>query len=190
MGKDNDILERAKDRRRVFDQMTSMHFLLSDKYKRLAIMEDVAEICMSVVLCALTFFDFREVIKGNTTLPVVAIGIISALLFAFTLVKQRLDRKKQSEKHSLAGKLYSRAKIELSNQISMWEASGYTEDEIITYLEKNYIALNDLVQIPEASFARLKHAHQRKVEFSRFLDDHRAEPYFVCRLKFLFGIKR
>ena len=45
MGKDNDILERAKDRRRVFDQMTSMHFLLSDKYKRLAIMEDVAEIC-------------------------------------------------------------------------------------------------------------------------------------------------
>lgn len=189
MGKGNEILERAKDRRRVFDQMTSMHFLLSDKYKRLAIMEDVVEICLSVVLCALTFFDFGEVIKGNTTLPVVTIGIISALLFAFTLVKQRLDRKKQSEKHSLAGKLYSRAKIELSNQISLWEASGYTADEIITYLEKSFLALNDMVQIPEACFARLKHAHQRKVEFSRFLDAHKAEPYIVCRLKFLFGIK-
>ena len=190
MEKDNEILERAKDRRRVFDQMTSMHFLLSDKYKRLATIEDVAEICLSVVLCALTFFDFGEVIKGKTTLPVVAIGIISALLFAFTLVKQRLDRKKQSEKHSLAGKLYSRAKIELSDQISLWESNGYDEEEIITYLEKNFLALNDLVQIPEASFAKLKHAHQRKVEFSRFLDAHRAEPYFVCQLKFLFGKKQ
>ena len=189
MEKNNEILERAKDRQRVFDQMTSMHFLLSDRYKRLAIIEDVVEICLSVVLCALTFFDFGEVIKGNTTLPVVAIGIVSALLFAFTLVKQRLDRKKQSEKHSLAGKLYSRAKIELRNQISLWESSGCTEEEINAYLEKIFLALNDLVQIPEASFARLKHAHQRKVEFSRFLDDHKAEPFFVCKLKFLFGIK-
>ena len=185
MEKDSEILVIAKARRRVFDQMASMHFLLCDKHNRWAIIEDVVEICLSVLLCAFTFFDFSMVIKGQSSYPVIAIGTTSVLLFAFTLIKQRVDRKKKSENHLLAGKQYSRAKIDLTNHINRWEACGYSENEVSAYLENNFCGLNDLIQIPEASFAKLKHTHQKKVEFSRYLDDHKEEPFVVCKLKFL-----
>jgi len=56
------------------------------------------------------------------------------------------------------------------------------------YLDDHYSTLNDLPQIPEKHFPRLKHAHQSKVEFSKFLDNHQNDFWLICRIKFRFGI--
>ena len=50
-------LDVAYNKKRIFDQMASMHFRLSDEYKRLASIEDAIEIIISVALCGITFLD-------------------------------------------------------------------------------------------------------------------------------------
>ena len=50
----------AYSKKRIFDQMASMHFRLSDEYKRLASIEDAIEIIISVALCGITFLDYQE----------------------------------------------------------------------------------------------------------------------------------
>lgn len=53
-------LDVAYNKKRIFDQMASMHFRLSDEYKRLASIEDAIEIIISVTLCGITFLDYQE----------------------------------------------------------------------------------------------------------------------------------
>ena len=64
MSNENNSLERAYKKKRLFDQMASMHFKLSDRYQIISKVEDSVEIIVSVALCGLTFFDF-EVYASN-----------------------------------------------------------------------------------------------------------------------------
>lgn len=182
-------LEYAHKKKRVYDQMTSMHFTLSDKYERMSKIEDTLEIVLSVLLCGLTFCDFDKLGWGQLKNPTLIIGLTSIILFAFTLVKQRLDHKKRSEQHYLAGKMYAHAKLEVDSEIKVWELQEIEELEVVQYFQNNFSELNELVQIPEKEFTKLKHAHQTKVEFSKFLDTHKKDYLWLCKLKFRFGRK-
>ena len=184
-----DYLEYAHKKKRVYDQMTSMHFTLSDKYERMSKIEDTIEIILSVLLCGLTFCDFNKLGCEQLKNPTLIIGLTSIILFAFTLVKQRLDHKKHSEQHDLAGKMYAHAKLEVDSKIKAWEFQEVDEFEVFQYFQNNFSELNELVQIPEKEFTKLKHAHQTKVEFSKFLDTHKKDYLWLCKLKFRFGRK-
>ena len=180
-------LEYANKKKKVFNQMTSMHFILSDRFEKMSIIEDTVEIFISVLLCGLTFVDFEKFGWKNLHNPTLIIGFTSIILFAFTLVKQRLDHKKRSQQHYLAGKMYAHAKLEIDTQIKEWELQSFEEVEVIQYLQNNFSELNELVQIPEKEFIKLKHEHQTKEEFSTFLDSHKRDYLWICKLKFCFG---
>ena len=60
MNDKSSIIEMAYQKKRVFAQCASMHFKLSDEYKRLSNIEDVLEIAISVILCGVTFLDCEK----------------------------------------------------------------------------------------------------------------------------------
>lgn len=180
-------IEIARKKKNGFDQMASMHFLLSDKYLFRSKVEDTIEIVISVALCGVTFLDYEKFLGCKSNWPILVMGFISIFLLAFTLIKQRLDYKKLSEKHNLAGKMYSRAKLDLNAKISEWEIMETESEDILQCCNNRFLELNELPQIPEKEFIRLKHAHQSKVEFSKFLDTHKRDCLLMCKFKFWFG---
>ena len=180
----NTILDLAQKKKRVFDQTASMHFTLSDEYMRLTNLEDAIEIIVSVLLCGVTFLDCEKYFHIPSNTSSLIIGLVSIFLLAFTLIKQSLGHKQLCEKHQLAGKMYAKAKLDLASKITEWEINPISNSELLAYLDDHYNALSDLPQIPEKHFARLKHAHQAKVELSKFLDSHPNDFWLVCKIKF------
>lgn len=182
------VFDLAKKKKKVFDQMTSMHFKLSDEYKRLSNIEDAIEIIVSVLLCGVTFLDCEKYFHISSNVSSLLIGFISIFLLAFTLIKQSFGHKQLYEKHQLAGKMYAQAKLDLASKLTEWDINPVLDDDVLAYLDDRYKALNDLPQIPEKHFGRLKHAHQSKVELSKFLDSHPNDFWLVCKIKFRLGI--
>lgn len=186
-GKSN-IIDMANKKKKVFDQCASMHFKLSDEYKRLSIFEDIFEIAISVLLCGITFLDCEKYFHFSTKTSSLIIGFASISLLIFTLVKQILGHKQLCEKHQIAGKMYAKSKLDLTIKIAEWTIHPQSDIEILSYLNDHYSVLNDLPQIPEKHFLRLKHAHQFKIEFSKFLDNHQNNSWLFCKIKFRFAI--
>lgn len=179
-------LDIAKNKKRIFDQMASMHFRLSDEYKHLTHIEDAIEIVVSVALCGITFLDYQEYFNINFQKPTLVVGCISIFLLAFTLIKQNLGHKQLCEKHQIAGKMYSQAKLDIASKITAWNLIEISTEDILNYIDSHYGSLNELPQIPEKHFNRLKHLHQSKVEMSRFLDSHKNDFWPICMIKFRF----
>ena len=185
------VLEKAKKKKNTFDQMASMHFKLSDRYKCYSVIEDSFEMLASVFLCGVTFLDFEKYFHFTVTNTDLIIGFVSIFIFALTLIKQRLGHKQLSEQHHFAGKMLTKSKLDIDNKICEWSTSKDIKcEEICSYLNYHYENLNDLPQIPEKNFLKLKHTHQQKVEFSKFLDKHKNEPMIVCKLKFYLNCKK
>ncbi len=187
MSEHKNPIEIAKQKLKVVDQTASMHFKLSDKYKKWTRTEDIIEIIISVLLCGITFLDYDKFIEINSDRVSLIFGFISVFLFAFTLIKQTLGHKELCEKHFIAGKMYIKTKRELINKINQWETG--LEEDILTVLDEKLRSLDELPQIPEKNFAKLKHAHKSKVAFSKFLDEHPNEFWLVCKFKFRFNLK-
>jgi len=191
--KDTSAMGRVEHFLRVYDQMTSMHFGLSEKYRRWSTVENAIEIILSVVLCGCTFLDIDkyEALKqlfSSIDLTLI-MGISSIALFAFTLLKQNLNHHQRFEQHNLAGKILAQAKAELRLKQNEWSNEKVEDNVINAYLNQLISTVNDLPQIPEGNFAKYKHRHVRKVEFSKFIDKHKASPWLWCRtLFFLKGI--
>lgn len=175
-------IEVAKKTLRVIDQTASMHFMLSDTYKNLSKAEDILEIVVSVMLCGLTFFDYEKYFGISSNLSLLSVGFLSIFLFAYTLIKQALAHKELCERHLIAGKMYVETKMKLRTKIRRWESGE--KDDILGVLDDMSKPLEDLIQIPEKKFAKLKHQHQSKVAFSKFLDEYPQERWIVCKLKF------
>lgn len=180
-------LDIANNKKRIFDQMASMHFRLSDTYKCFAGAEDIIEIIVSVVLCGITFLDYQAYFNISIKRPMLIVGFISIFLLAFTLIKQSVGHKQLSEKHQIADKMYSQAKLDIASKIVEWSILSTPDENVLNYIDSHFGSLNELPQIPEKKFSRLKHWHQSKVEMSKFLDSHRNEFWFVCKVKFRFS---
>lgn len=186
MSNEKTALDIANNKKRIFDQMATMHFKLSDEYKHLASIEDAIEIIVSVTLCGITFLDYQEYFNIAIERPTLIIGCISIFLLAFTLIKQGIGHKQLCEKHQIAGKMYSQAKLSIASKITEWSADPVPVKEVLNYIDSHFSTLNELPQIPEKQFNRLKHLHQSKVEMSKFLDSHRNDYWLICKIKFRF----
>lgn len=182
----NTPIEMAENKKRVFDQTASMHFMLSDEYKFKYTIEDAVEIIISILLCGVTFLDCEKYFGIAKEVSALVMGFAPIFLLAFTLVKQRLNHKQLFEKHQLAGKMYAQAKLDMASKLIKWKNSGaeICDTEILEYMDSHFTALNDLPQIPEKHFNRLKHNHQCKVSFSKYLDNHQNDFWLICRIKF------
>lgn len=115
-----------------------MHFRLSDEYKRLASIEDAIEIIISVALCGITFLDYQEYFNITIQRPTFIVGCISIFLLAFTLIKQGVGHKELCEKHQIAGKMYSQAKLDIASKIAEWNISDTSTKE---YFKLTLIAI-------------------------------------------------
>ena len=82
--------------------------------------------------------------------------------------------------------MLTQAKLDIENKIEQWKIQGIDEPAIFQYIENHYKNLNDLPQIPENEFAKLKHKHQHKIAFSKFLDTHKESCWLCCKIEFLF----
>lgn len=149
-------LNIAESKKRVFDQLASMHFRLSDEYNALAHIEDAIEIIVSVVLCGITFLDYQEYFNISIQKPMLLVGFISIFLLAFNLIKQRLGHKQLSEKYQMAGKMYTQAKINLTGKLAEWSTISATDEIILNYIDVHFSSLNELPQIPEKAILPLK----------------------------------
>ena len=85
--------------------------------------------------------------------------------------------------------MYSQAKLDIASRIAEWNISDASTKDILSYIDSHFSSLNELPQIPEKHFNRLKHMHQSKVEMSKFLDSHKKDFWVICRLKFRFSRK-
>lgn len=177
-------IEMAESKKKIFDQTASMHFKLSDEYKCKYIIEDAVEIIASIVLCGVTFLDCEKYFHISDDISTLIIGFTSIFLLAFTLIKQCLNHKQLHEKHQIAGKMYAQAKLDITSKIVEWRSGEVNDTEILEYINSHFASLNELPQIPEKHFNRLKHAHQYKVAFSKFLNSHQNDLWIVCRIKF------
>lgn len=179
-------IEMAENKKRIFDQTASMHFMLSDEYKIKYTVEDAVEIIISILLCGVTFLDYEKYFGITKEDSALVMGLAPIFLLTFTLVKQRMNHKQLYEKHQLAGKMYAQAKLDMVSKLTKWKNSGTEkcDAEILEYMDNHFTALNDLPQIPERHFNRLKHSHQCKVAFSKYLDDHPNDFWLICRIKF------
>lgn len=186
MKNDSTALEYAKKKKRTFDQMASMHFIRADKHSFYAELEDCVEIIISVALCGLTFFDWQTIISSFPIVNRYFPGFAGIFLFAFTFLKRIFNHSGISHQHYVAGKMLTQAKLDLGNRIEQWKVQDAKEEEILQYLDNHYQNLNDLPQIPENSFAKLKHKHQYKIAFSKFLDKHKECCWWCCKIKFFF----
>lgn len=177
----------AKNKKRIFDQTASMHFKLSDEYKIKYTIEDAVEIIISVTLCGMTFLDHEKYFHLSKETSALVMGFSAIFLLTFTLVKQRLNHKQLYEKHQLAGKMYVQAKQDISSQLIKWQDKRTQTDDadILKYIDDHFRTLNELPQIPERHFNRLKHYHLRKVALSKYVDHHYDAPWPKCMWEFL-----
>lgn len=125
VNKINVYIEDATKKRNVFDQTASMHFRLSDIYHGWSVICDVIEIVFAVALGSVAFANIQNLS--------VIIGVVSSGLFAFTLIKQRLDLKEKSEQHRLAGKAYVNAKLDLNSMLLKWSNEVTADEKISEY---------------------------------------------------------
>ncbi len=150
------VIEQAEKKKKIFDMMVSMHSKMRDSYNYWNNVFDCLEILASVLFCGVTFFDFRNVFSDNIAM---LFGIVSILFFSFTIIKQRLNFKSKAEQHRTAAIMYAKAKIDIAQQIILWEEQNTTSEVVSEYIANKYDSLSELVSIPEKRFHRLKHHH-------------------------------
>jgi hypothetical protein len=176
--------ERQK---RVLNMMITAHSALRDRYFGISRFYDIILIIASVFLNAVVFandsfyfYFFDKPSSGKLTL-----GIISAFVFALSLIGILLNTKQKSENHK-------QASIQLSNLLN----ESRIIDDIAEDIERNnkisvFIRKYDqitsiLVAIPNKKFNRLKSRHLRKVEFSKFISQNPSSLFFIQKIQFCF----
>ena len=120
MDNENKSFTIAENKKRIFDQMASMHFILSDKYNFQSKSEYAIEITVSILLCGITFLDREKFFNISADITTLIIGLIAIFLLAFTIIKQNMNHKQLCEQHRNAGKVYAKAKLELAGMIAEW----------------------------------------------------------------------
>jgi len=68
--------------------------------------------------------------------------------------------------------------------INLWITQTAEDSEVLRDIDNHFGSLENLPQIPEKHFNRLKHAHQAKVALSKFQDSHPSDYWLICKIKF------
>jgi len=181
-----ELKERLQKTYKTIDQMVTMHAILHDHNHRLALILDILLLCSATVLCATVFLDPSLLTRHNISSDTsnLLIGICSIVTFLISLISLRINWKQKGDRHAQARDTLSRLKLEGRGLLK--SDSEDKQNKIGEYLKVCDITMGSLPVIPENQFHKLKAAHKRKVEFSKFIDKYPRVPYLFLKLLFLF----
>ncbi len=173
---------RIVQTRQTADMLCTAHAGLRDRYRRRALLLDVAILVLSVFLVAQTFAD--PLVKGKLNLfgldLGVWLGLLATSVFALSVVQLRVNWKATTEAHSRSFSLYAEAKRELGYLLD----SESIDEEAASRIHARYDLAADLgTTISEAEFLRQKQRHKVKLFISNYLDDHPGASITLIRLK-------
>lgn len=174
--------EEVRKRAQVYDMMTTMHSVLSDRYAVRSKILEVGIFGMSIILLSTVFLDpsILLFLKIDEIIARIAIGTSTIIIFFMSLLSLIVDWKGLSVKHKEAFNALVKIKSEwrsLSNNYSE------IDDHLIRDLsEKSSLIVSQLTPIPDKYFNKLKHCHYKKIEVSKFINKHPGSNYLVLTL--------
>lgn len=170
---------------RISDMLVTAHANLREKYARRALFLDMGVLTLSAWLTSVVFVEPRLGVKLTPFHfdPQVWIGIISVLTLVLSILQLRVDWKGLSDSHKRSFDLYAEVKNESRRLLSL--NSDLTLDLCRGVLTMYELAGNVGAQIPEGEFLKQKRNHLRKVEISRYLDEHPGASLTILRLRLL-----
>ena len=165
--------------------MITMHAIMHDRNQRSGLFFDVLQLLFSTILVSMVFVDpeILSLVKLSTHETSLILGISVIITFFISLVILRVNWKEKSARHGHARDILSRLKFECREILN---SNKKDNQQVVKEFFKTYsISITDLIKIPESKFNKLKAAHKRKIEFSKFLDQHPKPPYLISRFLFL-----
>ncbi len=183
-------LEYLENKKRVVDMMTTAHSIIRDRYNHINTALDCLEVVAAAIICGTTFLNYNELWPDYGNGIWLTMGFFSIFILILTILRQRLDLKTKAEKHDHAARVCSKIKLDISYKMQEWCDQDIVPEEAVEFVKLEYEGLEDIVPIPDRKFTKLKHMHDRKVQFSRFLDSNRMSPWIVCKIRFFFIKKR
>lgn len=178
----SDTKQQIAKTRKTADLLCTAHAGLRDRYRRFATTLDVAILILSVFLVAQTFAD--EQLKSSLNFFNVKlgvwIGILSAIIFALSIVQLRVNWKGKAEAHDKSFSLYAGVKRELGY---LSACTTVNDDEFRRVMSRYDLAAEVGTGIPEAEFLKQKQSHKIKIAISTYLDRHPGASIRLTRLK-------
>jgi hypothetical protein len=110
------------------------------------------------------------------------LGVLSGLVLFLSLLQSRVDWKQQAADHSKAREILISLKTEgrqLSNEIE----GTHSERSAKAWVDKTYVALQNMTPIPERQFHNMKARHLEKLALSRMIEEHPGAPLWILRLQ-------
>lgn len=178
------VVEKEAGRQyRVIDQLVSMHSMLRDRYNRLALALNTSLIVVSFGLCVMTFVGdhLLESAGQNPAVTRLVVGLVSAAILALSITEFRVDWRSRAARHADAVKRLS----ELKNAYRRVRTDSKEADkrEALRLTELYESTLQDVVEIPERMFNRLKGRHLFKRTLSEETSVHPNAPHWFLWIR-------
>ena len=168
---------------RVLDQTLSIHAMLKDRYTRRALTLELVLLASSVVFCATTFARddiFAQVGLSPANVRLM-LGVASIAAFFASLVALRVNWQGKSTQHGDAAKKLGNVLAEFRK----WkkEDGTWPEGRADELSQSYWVAMHNIVEIPQNQFVNLKAQHLRKVELSKMSSAAPGCPVFLLRFR-------
>jgi hypothetical protein len=171
---------------RRIDQSITAHSLLRDKFSRRAGTLSFAILAAAAVVTflAISSEEIKSFFLLSHTNSDYLIGALGFIVLVCSIAELQFAWREKFARHAEAAGALARLKLvigrDLGSEIAISRAR-YAE------MQQAYENVNDLItRIPERKFLRLKAIHRRKVEMSKFLDDHPGSSITLLRVKIWF----
>lgn len=176
------LKEEVNKRAQVYDMMTTMHSVLSDRYAARSKILEIGIFGASIVLLSTVFLDplILRFLKIDEIIARLTIGTSTIVIFFMSLLSLIVDWKGLSVKHKDA----FNALVKIKNE---WRILSNNHDEIDNnkirdLSEKSSLIVSQLISISDKDFNKLKHCHYRKIELSKFINKHPGSNYFILKM--------
>lgn len=184
---EKELIESLKDIKNTRDMMLTAYSILRDRCKRNNMVIDSLEIGFSIIVIAMTFYDYPDDIFGNCIRYLVIALAMVTLFLAF--LKQKWDFGRMAERYSQAANKCYEAKSLLRTEIEKGEIRGCSQADYTAVVDRVDAICYGIEPIPDNKFNRLKYKHLRKVDFSKYLSSHESQSWFVSVIKYNLGRK-
>lgn len=169
--------------RRVSDQLCTAHAALRDRFRRRALILDIAILLASAWLTALAFTDPRF---DKWLIPFgidskLWIGLFGVVVFFLTLIQFKVDWGGKAEAHTRSFNMYAEVKREAGYLLA---SNSEIPAREFQRLAARYDMASDVgTGVPEKDFLALKRQHLMKVKVSKFLDQNPGASVLLTKLK-------
>lgn len=181
--RNNDLSQKELERiKRVSDMLITAHAVLRDRYGRRALMIDITILGASIWLTAMAFVDPSIGLKLTPfgLSKDLWLGLLSVLVFFFSMVQIRVDWKGREYAHARACEAYVSVKKECGNLLGQEKIDSPEYNRVLDRYES---AGTLSIPIPEAEFNKLKGMHKTKIEISCHLDERPATSLMLLKLR-------